>query len=152
MSFQSVDAKPDFLAVEERVRERWRSRDVVRRALHAGGPDAPLLRFYDGPPTANGRPGVHHVEARVFKDVLPRYFAMKGYRVPRRAGWDCHGIPVELEVEPKRGHLGHAAYVRRGDHQRDPGHRAADAGRGADPVRLGLGEGAVLVALHNQTV
>ncbi|MBN6038819.1 isoleucine--tRNA ligase [Amycolatopsis sp. 195334CR] len=103
MPFESVDAQPDFVAMEERVLQRWSTRDVVRRSLEAGAADAPLLRCYEGPPTANGKPGVHHVEARVFKDVLPRYFALKGYRVPRRAGWDCHGIPVELEVERQLG-------------------------------------------------
>ena len=59
--------------------------------------------FYEGPPTANGMPGTHHVEARVFKDVFPRYRTMKGYHVPRKAGWDCHGLPVELAVEKELG-------------------------------------------------
>ena len=103
MPFESVEVQPNFVAMEERVLRRWTERDVVRRSLEAGEDDAPLLRCYEGPPTANGRPGVHHVEARVFKDVIPRFFAMKGYRVPRRAGWDCHGIPVELEVEKELG-------------------------------------------------
>ena len=101
----AVDKQPDFPRMEERVLQRWRERDVFRQSLRTA-PDAPLLSFYDGPPTANGRPGVHHVEARVFKDIVPRYFTMKGYRVPRRAGWDCHGIPVELEVERQLGFTG----------------------------------------------
>ena len=62
--------------------------------------------FYEGPPTANGTPGTHHVEARVFKDVFPRYRTMKGYHVPRKAGWDCHGLPVELAVEKELGFSG----------------------------------------------
>ena len=62
--------------------------------------------FYEGPPTANGTPGTHHIEARVFKDVFPRYRTMKGYRVPRKAGWDCHGLPVELAVEKELGFTG----------------------------------------------
>src|SRR5689334_8772500 len=62
--------------------------------------------FYEGPPTANGTPGVHHVEARVFKDVFPRYRTMKGYHVPRKAGWDCHGLPVEIAVEKELGFAG----------------------------------------------
>ncbi len=100
--FKPVEPRPDFPTIEERVLQRWRDLDVFRRSLEqtAGGP---LLAFYDGPPTANGRPGVHHVEARVFKDIIPRYFTMKGYHVPRKAGWDCHGIPVELEVEKTLG-------------------------------------------------
>ena len=65
--------------------------------------DAPTWVFYEGPPTANGRPGSHHVLARVFKDIYPRYRTMCGYRVPRKAGWDCHGLPVELEVEKELG-------------------------------------------------
>ena len=82
--------------------ERWRERDVFQRSLEARA-DGPLFSFYEGPPTANGRPGVHHVEARAFKDIFPRYRTMKGYRVPRKAGWDCHGIPVEIEVEKQLG-------------------------------------------------
>jgi len=105
VEFDVVEKQPDFPALEERVLARWRERDVFRQSLRAA-PGAPLLRCYDGPPTANGRPGVHHVEARVFKDIMPRYFTMKGYRVPRRAGWDCHGIPVELEIERELGFTG----------------------------------------------
>ena len=63
------------------------------------GQAKPLFVFYEGPPTANGKPGIHHVLARAFKDVIPRYKTMRGYRVPRKAGWDCHGLPVEVEVE-----------------------------------------------------
>jgi len=84
------------------VLERWRERDVFARSL-AQREGAPLWNFYEGPPTANGRPGSHHVLARVFKDVYPRYRAMCGYRVPRKAGWDCHGLPVEIEVEKQLG-------------------------------------------------
>ncbi|CAN5138232.1 isoleucine--tRNA ligase [soil metagenome] len=100
--FEPAEQRPDFPALERRVLARWRERDVFARSLAArvGGP---LYRFYEGPPTANGRPGVHHVEARVFKDLFPRYRTMKGDRVPRKGGWDCHGIPVELEVERELG-------------------------------------------------
>ena len=100
--FEPVDQNPDLPAMEERILARWETRQVFRQSQRQN-PGGPLFRFYDGPPTANGRPGVHHVEARVFKDVFPRYRTMKGYRVPRRAGWDCHGIPVELEVERELG-------------------------------------------------
>ena len=81
---------------------RWRERDVFHRSL-ANREGAEVWSFYEGPPTANGRPGSHHVLARVFKDVYPRYKTMCGYRVPRKAGWDCHGLPVELEVEKQLG-------------------------------------------------
>ena len=82
--------------------ERWRDGDVFERSL-ANREGAEVWSFYEGPPTANGRPGSHHVLARVFKDVYPRYKTMCGYRVPRKAGWDCHGLPVELEVEKQLG-------------------------------------------------
>ncbi len=81
---------------------RWREDDVFARSL-ANREGAEVWSFYEGPPTANGRPGSHHVLARVFKDVYPRYKTMRGYRVPRKAGWDCHGLPVELEVEKQLG-------------------------------------------------
>ena len=81
---------------------RWREGDVFARSL-ANREGAEVWSFYEGPPTANGRPGSHHVLARVFKDVYPRYKTMRGYRVPRKAGWDCHGLPVELEVEKQLG-------------------------------------------------
>ncbi len=81
---------------------RWRERDVFHRSL-ANREGAEVWSFYEGPPTANGRPGSHHVLARVFKDIYPRYRTMCGYRVPRKAGWDCHGLPVELEVEKQLG-------------------------------------------------
>ncbi|HEV7769417.1 MAG TPA: isoleucine--tRNA ligase [Solirubrobacterales bacterium] len=100
--FTPVDAKQPFPALEERVLERWRQGDVFARSL-ANRADAEVWSFYEGPPTANGRPGSHHVLARVFKDVYPRYKTMCGYRVPRKAGWDCHGLPVELEVEKQLG-------------------------------------------------
>ena len=82
--------------------QRWRDADVFERSL-ANRADAEVWSFYEGPPTANGRPGSHHVLSRVFKDVYPRYKTMCGYRVPRKAGWDCHGLPVELEVEKQLG-------------------------------------------------
>lgn len=108
MGFEAVEQHPDFPAMERRVLERWRADDVFARSLanRAGGEHGeagePFV-FYEGPPTANARPGVHHVEARVFKDLFPRYRTMKGYQVPRKGGWDCHGIPVELEVEKQLG-------------------------------------------------
>jgi isoleucyl-tRNA synthetase len=100
--FSPVDPKQSFPELEERVLERWRERDVFHRQL-APREGAEVWSFYEGPPTANGRPGSHHVLARVFKDVYPRYRSMCGYRVPRKAGWDCHGLPVEIEVEKELG-------------------------------------------------
>ncbi|HET8862518.1 MAG TPA: isoleucine--tRNA ligase [Solirubrobacterales bacterium] len=100
--FKPVDPKQSFPELEERVLARWRERDVFQRSL-ANREGAEVWSFYEGPPTANGRPGSHHVLSRVFKDVYPRYRTMRGYRVPRKAGWDCHGLPVELEVEKQLG-------------------------------------------------
>jgi len=100
--FDPVDPKQSFPALEENVLERWRETDVFGRSL-AQREGAPVWSFYEGPPTANGRPGAHHVLARVFKDVYPRFRSMSGNLVPRKAGWDCHGLPVELEVEQQLG-------------------------------------------------
>jgi isoleucyl-tRNA synthetase len=100
--YRPVDPGQSFPALEERVLERWRERDVFHESIRRrqGGP--PFV-FYEGPPTANGRPGAHHVLSRVFKDVFPRYRTMRGHFVPRKAGWDCHGLPVELEIEKELG-------------------------------------------------
>ncbi|MDA8068298.1 MAG: isoleucine--tRNA ligase, partial [Actinomycetota bacterium] len=91
-----------FPQLEQGVLERWRERDVFRASLERRA-QAPRWGFFEGPPTANGRPGSHHVLARVFKDIFPRYRTMRGYRVDRRGGWDCHGLPVELAVERQLG-------------------------------------------------
>ncbi len=80
----------------------WKQHGIFEKSLE-GREDAPLYVFYEGPPTANGRPGAHHVISRIFKDLFPRYKTMRGYRVPRKAGWDTHGLPVELEVERRLG-------------------------------------------------
>jgi isoleucyl-tRNA synthetase len=97
-----MPARVDLAAIDHDVLAFWRQHDVFRRSL-AQTEGGPQWVFYEGPPTANGRPGVHHVEARVFKDVFPRFKTMKGYHVPRRAGWDCHGLPVEIAVEKELG-------------------------------------------------
>ena len=102
MTYEPVDREPSFPALEERVLERWRERDVFHESVRRRE-GAPGYVFYEGPPTANGRPGSHHVLARVFKDVFPRYRTMRGYQVHRKAGWDCHGLPVELEIERELG-------------------------------------------------
>jgi isoleucyl-tRNA synthetase len=100
--YAPVDPRQSFPELERRVLARWRERQVFARQL-AEREGSPVWSFYEGPPTANGRPGSHHVLARVFKDVYPRYKAMAGHFVPRKAGWDCHGLPVELEIEKELG-------------------------------------------------
>ncbi len=102
--FRPVDPKQSFPELEQRVLERWREdRTFERQVAQRREAGAPIWSFYDGPPTANGKPGSHHVLARAFKDVYPRYRAMRGHYVPRKAGWDCHGLPVELEIEKELG-------------------------------------------------
>ena len=103
--YRSVDPRQPFPELEERVLERWRETDVFRRSL-AQREGAPTWLFYEGPPTANGKPGIHHVEPRTFKDVYPRYKTMTGHLVRRKGGWDCHGLPVEIEVEKQIGTTG----------------------------------------------
>ena len=100
--YDPVEPGQSFPQLEEGVLERWRERDVFHESIRRreGGP--PFV-FYEGPPTANGRPGSHHVLARVFKDVFPRYKAMRGHQVHRKGGWDCHGLPVEIEVQRQLG-------------------------------------------------
>src|ERR1700758_2117824 len=97
-----VDPRASFPALEEQVLARWRERDVFQQSI-ARRAHAPAWGFYEGPPTANGSPGSHHVLARVFKDIFPRYRTMAGYRVDRKGGWDCHGLPVELAIEKQLG-------------------------------------------------
>ena len=100
--FQDVSARVDFPALDARILAFWKANDIFHKSLE-GRDDAPIFVFYEGPPTANGRPGSHHVISRIFKDLFPRYKTMRGYRVPRKAGWDTHGLPVELEVERRLG-------------------------------------------------
>jgi isoleucyl-tRNA synthetase len=100
-----LPARVDLPALEHEVISRWQERKVFRRGLDQTA-DGPLWTFYEGPPTANGKPGTHHVEARVFKDIFPRFKTMKGFHVPRKAGWDCHGLPVEIAVEQELGFSG----------------------------------------------
>jgi isoleucyl-tRNA synthetase len=88
--------------MEAEVLARWREREVFARSLQMREDAEPWV-FYEGPPTANGRPGAHHVLSRVFKDIYPRYKTMRGHRVERKGGWDCHGLPVEIAVEQKLG-------------------------------------------------
>ena len=105
MAYRDVPAKIDLPAMEHDVLSFWKDNDIFHKSL-ARTCYGPRWVFYEGPPTANGMPGTHHVEARVFKDIFPRYRTMKGYNVPRKAGWDCHGLPVELAVEKELGFTG----------------------------------------------
>jgi len=82
--------------------EFWKKNSIFEKSVKKPAPRGEFV-FYEGPPTANNKPGIHHVEARVFKDIICRYKTMQGYRVRRRAGWDTHGLPVELEIEKKLG-------------------------------------------------
>ncbi|MDP3712365.1 MAG: isoleucine--tRNA ligase [Mycobacteriales bacterium] len=102
---KQLPAQVDLPALEHRVLARWERDRVFERTLEQTADGEPWV-FYEGPPTANGKPGTHHVEARVFKDLFPRFKTMQGRSVPRRAGWDCHGLPVELAVEKELGFSG----------------------------------------------
>jgi isoleucyl-tRNA synthetase len=102
MAFGPVDPQLDLVALERRVLARWRE-DGLSDQVKALRKGAPPWIFYEGPPTANGKPGLHHVWARVFKDLFPRFQTMRGHDVPRKGGWDCHGLPVEIEVEKELG-------------------------------------------------
>ena len=103
--YEALPAHVDLPALDHDVIAWWRKHRVFERSLEQTA-DGPSWTFYEGPPTANGMPGTHHVEARAFKDVFPRFRTMKGYHVPRQAGWDCHGLPVELAVEKELGFTG----------------------------------------------
>ncbi len=87
---------------EEEVLKFWKENEIFKKSLEKDSPKGEYV-FYEGPPTANGKPGIHHLEARAFKDAIPRYKTMKGYHVGRKGGWDTHGLPVELQVEKKLG-------------------------------------------------
>jgi isoleucyl-tRNA synthetase len=105
MPFDPVSPSLDLVALEQTVLTRWEADDVFHESLRRRA-DAPEWVFYEGPPTANGRPGIHHVWARLFKDIYPRFHTMRGRHVARKGGWDCHGLPVEVEVEKELGFTG----------------------------------------------
>ena len=108
--FRPVSAELDFVALEEAELARWRENDVFDRSMKLREGAEPWV-FYEGPPTANGKPGLHHVWARVYKDLFCRYQTMQGRYVARRAGWDTHGLPVEVQVEKQLGISGKKAIV-----------------------------------------
>ena len=100
--FKKVDSNMNFVEREREVEDFWKKEDIFRKSIEEHKGDGSYV-FYDGPPTANGKPHIGHVETRAFKDMIPRYHAMKGSMVPRKAGWDTHGLPVELEIEKEIG-------------------------------------------------
>jgi isoleucyl-tRNA synthetase len=105
MPFRAIPAAVDLPAVEHSILKFWRENSIFEKTV-AAREGAPAWTFYEGPPTANGMPGTHHIEARVFKDLFPRFHTMKGKQVTRKAGWDCHGLPVEIAVEKELGFSG----------------------------------------------
>jgi isoleucyl-tRNA synthetase len=100
--FEPIKQGETFPQIEERILRRWKELGVFEKSLEQRE-GAERFVFFEGPPTANGRPGSHHVLSRVFKDIFPRYKTMQGFKVDRKAGWDCHGLPVELEIEKELG-------------------------------------------------
>jgi isoleucyl-tRNA synthetase len=103
--FNAIAPQIDLPAMEHSILDFWKRENIFEKSLEARAAGEPWT-FYEGPPTANGMPGTHHIEARVFKDVFPRYQTMKGKYVSRKAGWDCHGLPVEIAVEKELGFSG----------------------------------------------
>ena len=100
--YQKVNTNLNFVDREKKVEEFWKENHIFEKSME-NRKEGETYTFYDGPPTANGKPHIGHVLTRVIKDMIPRYRTMKGYMVPRKAGWDTHGLPVELEVEKKLG-------------------------------------------------
>lgn len=100
--YKKVELPKGFVGMEKEVADLWKAKNVIKKNFDMNQ-DGEYFTFYDGPPTANGRPHVGHVLTRVMKDIIPRYKVMKGYKVIRKAGWDTHGLPVELEIEKKLG-------------------------------------------------
>lgn len=102
LNMEENKGKSESALREEAVLKFWKENKVFEKSLEQleGRKE---FTFYEGPPTANGKPGIHHLEARAFKDVIPRYKTMRGYHVRRKGGWDTHGLPVELQVEKELG-------------------------------------------------
>jgi len=109
--YRPVPPQVDLPALETEILDFWHAQQIFEKSVarNQGAPESPgTWTFYEGPPTANGRPGTHHIESRTFKDVFPRFKTMQGYQVNRKGGWDCHGLPVELAVEKELGFSGKA--------------------------------------------
>ncbi len=96
--FKAVPSRVSFPQLDSRVLQQWKDQDIFHRS-ESERQDGPIFMLVEGPPTANGSPGIHHVLARVFKDVICRHRTMKGYRCQRKGGWDTHVLPVDLEIE-----------------------------------------------------
>ena len=96
--YKEVSTNLNFVEREKATEKFWEEQKIFEKSI-ASREESPTYTFYDGPPTANGKPHIGHLETRAFKDLIPRYQTMKGHMVPRKAGWDTHGLPVELEVE-----------------------------------------------------
>ena len=94
--FKSLSPQIDLPATERQILDFWDANEIFAKSVSARA-GSPRWTFFEGPPTANGSPGTHHIEARAFKDLFPRYHTMKGKQVIRKAGWDCHGLPVDIE-------------------------------------------------------
>src|SRR5690554_1660445 len=102
MIYNKVSTDLNFVEREKKVLKFWEENDIFKKSI-SNREGCPIFTFYDGPPTANGMPHIGHILTRVIKDIIPRYKTMKGYKVLRKAGWDTHGLPVELEAEKLRG-------------------------------------------------
>lgn len=100
--FRDVESSADFVKLEESIVRFWREREVFRKSVDKPAPRGRYV-FYEGPPTANAKPGIHHVSSRAYKDIFPRFRTMQGFEVPRKGGWDTHGLPVEIAVEKRLG-------------------------------------------------
>ena len=132
MARRPVDPQQSFPELEEQVLARWRERDIFHESVRRRDGAEPWV-FWEGPPTANGRPGVHHVLSRVFKDIYPRYKTMRGYQVERKGGWDTHGLPVEIEVQKQLG----IRTSRRSSSSGSPSSTSAAARRSSSTSRTG---------------
>jgi isoleucyl-tRNA synthetase len=105
MKFTEVSPQVNYATLEREVLEFWQTHNTFQKTEQKPAPAGEFV-FYEGPPTANGQPAMHHVLARAFKDIFPRFKIMNGYHVTRKGGWDTHGLPVEISVEKKLGMKG----------------------------------------------
>ena len=102
MKFKELNGNLNYDQLERDILELWQKQDIFKKTLQKSADNPPFV-FYEGPPTANGKPGIHHVISRTIKDLVCRYKTMTGHHVKRKAGWDTHGLPVEIAVEKQLG-------------------------------------------------